>query len=476
MDTTGAKESFRDTVSHIDKEGHRVWFFPKKPKGKLYNARTILSFFYLIVFFALPFVKVNGSPLFMFHVLERRFILFGVHFWPQDFFLFVLGMLIFIVFVALFTVVFGRVFCGWVCPQTVFMELVFRKIEYWIEGDASYQKALVKQSWDADKLKKKVLKTLIFFVISVFVANTFLSYIIGMDQVLKIIQEPLSMHIGGFIGMILFSGVFFFVFSWFREQACLVVCPYGRMQGVLLDKHSIVVAYDHVRGETREKYSKTPSPKAGDCIDCNECVRVCPTGIDIRNGTQLECTNCTACMDACDHIMNSVKKPKGLIRYASENTILTGKKLRWTPRMIAYSAILLLLIGGETFLLATRSDLDVTVLRAKGTLYSTEVDSRISNIYNIHVINKTTTDMDLDLKVNIPGADVVWVGEEKPAKSNEMLEGTFFIKLPKDQIHEQKSKIVIEFWSQGKLISTAKTTFLGPIHAQFKTQRNELGS
>lgn len=476
MQPESVKESFRDSVSHIDEQGHRVWFFPKKPKGKLYNARTILTFFYLIVFFTLPFIKFNDSPLFLFNIIERKFILFGVHFWPQDFFLFVLGMLIFIVFVALFTVVFGRVFCGWVCPQTVFMEMVFRKIEYWIEGDASHQKALNKQEWNAEKIWKKGLKTSIFFIISVLVANTFLSYIIGVDQVLQIIKEPLSMHMGGFVGMIIFSGIFFFVFSWFREQACLVVCPYGRMQGVLLDKHSIVVAYDHVRGETREKFSKTPSPSAGDCIDCYECVRVCPTGIDIRNGTQLECTNCTACIDACDHVMESIKKPKGLVRYASENTIQTGKRLRWTPRMIAYSGILVLLVGVETFLLATRSDLDVTVMRAKGTMYSTEVDSKISNIYNLHIINKTTTDMDLDLKIDIPGAEVVWVGEEKPAKSNEMLEGTFFIKLPKDQIHDQKSKIEIEFWSNGKLISTAKTTFLGPVHAQSKIQKNELGS
>lgn len=456
------KDSFRDSVSHIDKEGHRVFFYPKKPKGKLYSARTLLSYFYLLVFFTIPFIKINGSPLFLFNILERKFILFGVHFWPQDFFLFVLGMIIFIVFIALFTVIYGRVFCGWVCPQTVFMEMVFRRIEYAIEGDATHQKALNKQGWTTEKIRKKALKNGIFFLISFIVANFFLAYLIGIDEVLKIATEPLSQHIGGFVTIIIFSAIFYFVFIWFREQACLVVCPYGRMQGVLLDKHSIVVAYDHVRGETRHKYSKTPIEGAGDCIDCFECVKVCPTGIDIRNGTQLECTNCTACIDACDHMMESINKPKGLVRYASEYTIQTGKRLRWTPRMIAYTIFLFLLIGVETFLLATRSDIDVTVMRAKGTLFTTETDGRISNLYNIHIINKTTSDLDLEMRTNIPGSEVKWVGEEKIAKTNELIEGTFFLILPKNTLDHQKEKIQLEFWAGDKLIGKTKTTFLGP--------------
>lgn len=476
--STEDHESFRDSVSHIDKEGHRVFFHPKKPRGKLYNARAILTYIYLIVFFGLPFIKLNGAPLFLFNILERKFILFGVHFWPQDFFLFVLGMIIFIVFIALFTVVYGRVFCGWICPQTVFMEMVFRRIEYLIEGDATYQKALNKMPWNGEKLRKRGLKIVIFYIISVLVSNTFLAYIIGMDAVFKIMTEPLSQHVVGFILMLIFSGVFFFVFYWFREQACLVVCPYGRMQGVLLDKHSIVVAYDHVRGEKRQKFSKNPPPDAGDCIDCNECVRVCPTGIDIRNGTQLECTNCTACIDACDHIMDSIHKPKGLVRYASENTIQTGKRLRWTPRMIAYSIFLFILIGVETFLLATRSDLDITVMRAKGTLFNTEEDGRISNIYNLHLINKTTEDLQLELRTNIPGSEIKWVGDKKPALSNELMEGTFFLILPKDQLHQMKNKLIIEFWSGDKMMGKTKTTFLGPAgHAQTSnTKQHELGS
>lgn len=460
---SGIDEAFRDTVSHIDQAGHRVWFYPKKPSGKFYNARTYVSWAFLIVFFTLPFIRIDGDPLFLFNLVERKFILFSVHFWPQDFFIFMIGMIAFIVFIALFTVIYGRVFCGWVCPQTVLMEMVFRKIEYAIEGDAVHQKALNKQSWNVEKIRKKGLKLFLFFVISVLVANTFLSYLIGLDQLYKIVTEPFSEHIGGFMLMIIFSGVFFFIFAWFREQACLVVCPYGRMQGVLLDKHSIVVAYDEKRGEPREKFSKERAAGVGDCIDCFECVRVCPTGIDIRHGTQLECTNCTACIDACDHMMENVNRPKGLVRYASEYTIQTGKRLRWTPKMFAYTGVLFLLIGLESFLLVTRTDLDVTVVRAKGTLFYTEPDGRISNLYNVKIINKTKDDLPLDFLLESGGGEVRLVGNEHLiVKGGGLIDTQFFIIQPADHIDHQHSKLEIEIWSNGKRISEEKTTFIGP--------------
>ena len=342
-------ESFRDSISTISEEGSRNWIYPQKPKGPLYDKRKLVSYAYLALFFTVPFIKLNGEPLLLLNVLERKFIIFGLIFWPQDLFLAALALLTFMVFIVLFTVVFGRLFCGWVCPQTIFMEMVFRRIEYWIEGDANQQRRLNKQSWNREKITKKAGKLLAFFALSFVIGNFFYSYIIGMDELIKIITEPFSEHVGGFLGMIAFSGVFFFVYTYFREQVCLVVCPYGRLQGVLLDRNSIVVAYDYVRGEPRTKPKKVEDTKAGDCIDCKACVRVCPTGIDIRNGTQLECVNCTACIDACDHIMEEIGKPKGLIRYDSENGIAKGTKLKVTPRIIGYSAVLLLLVVGLSF-------------------------------------------------------------------------------------------------------------------------------
>lgn len=457
-------ESFRDTIATIDNEGKRAFIHPTKPFGKFYNWRSYFTWIYLIVFVTLPFIKVNGDPLFLFNVPEKKFILFGAIFWPQDFFIFMLGMLIFIVFIALFTVVFGRLFCGWACPQTVLMEMVFRKIEYWIDGDANYQKALKKAPWNAEKIRKRLFKFIIFFSLSFIIANILLSYIIGMDKVLEIASSPISQHSGGFIGIMIFSTIFFFLFWWFREQACLIVCPYGRMQGVLLDKNSVVVAYDYVRGEERHKFKKNEERKGGDCIDCSLCVKVCPTGIDIRNGTQLECVNCTACIDACDYMMDSVGLPKGLIRYDSENGIKNKVKLAFTTRMKAYSAVLMILVGIEVALLTTRTDYDATILRAKGMLYQEQANNQISNLFTIKLVNKTRHDMPVELKVENYNATIDVVGKEINLKAEGITESTFFIYLNKSDIKDRKTKLQIGVYSKGKKIKTVKTNFLGPIN------------
>ena len=318
-------DHFRDQISTVDKSGNRVWIYPKKPTGKFTKYRIWLSYFYFIILFGLPFIKINGEPYILLNIIERKFIIFGLHFGPQDFYLFAIAMLIFLVFIILFTVVFGRLFCGWVCPQTIFMEMLYRRIEYAIDGDYHAQKKLDAADWNSDKIIKRVSKQVIFFGIAVLISNTFLAYIIGLDEVIKIIKEPISLHTGGFIAMIVFSFIFYIVFARLREQVCTTICPYGRLQGVMLDNKSLVVAYDFVRGEPRGKIQKNKTifqpaavtadvaeedyftsvqSKLGDCIDCKLCIHVCPTGIDIRHGTQLECVNCTACMDACDDVYN----------------------------------------------------------------------------------------------------------------------------------------------------------------------------
>lgn len=456
-------ESFRDSIATINQEGKRNWIYPLKPSGKYYNARTWLSIFYIIVFFTLPFVKFNGEPIFLFNIIERKFILFGFIFWPQDFFIFGIGMVTMVIFIALFTVAFGRIFCGWVCPQTIFMEMIFRKIEYFIEGDAPQQKALSKQPWNKEKILKRGGKYIVFFLLSFLIANTFLSYIIGVDELFKIISEPVSQHLTGFISLLLFTGVFFFVYVWFREQACIVVCPYGRLQGVLMDRDTMVVAYDYVRGEPRAKYKKNETRTHGDCIDCGQCVKVCPTGIDIRNGTQLECVNCTACIDACDFMMEKVGFEKGLIRYASENNIAANAKQSFTPRMKAYSAVLTLLIGVLVFLLVTRTDVDATILRAQGQLYQEYDNNKISNLYNVKVINKTRKEMPISLKLENAEGEIELVGHNNLVVPPEgLVEGTFFVKVDKSFVKERKNKLLIGVYSGDKKIETIKTNFLGP--------------
>lgn len=462
-------ETFRDTIGTIDNEGHRKFIFPKKPSGKFYDYRKWVSYFLLIVLIANPFVKINGNQFMMFNVLERRFNIFGFPFWPQDFYLFVLFMIIGIVFVILFTVIFGRIFCGWVCPQTIFLEMVFRRIEYWIEGDRGSQIRLSKQEWNAEKIRKKSLKWILFLIISFFIANVFLAYLISSDELFKMIEEGPKNHISTLIALLIFTGVFYFVFAWFREQVCIIACPYGRLQGVLLDNKSINVAYDFVRGEKelgRAKFNKqedrTTSGK-GDCIDCKQCVHVCPTGIDIRNGTQLECINCTACIDECDSIMESVNLPKGLIRYASEDEIENKTKFKFTNRMKGYSAVLLILIGILTGLLFIRSEVETVILRLPGQLYEHKGDA-ISNVFTFKIINKTNEDFnDIHFKLyGIKGLITVVGLQDFKVKKRAMNSGTLFVQINQYLLEKDKTKIEIEVFNANKKIETTTTNFLSP--------------
>ncbi|MFT6931012.1 MAG: cytochrome c oxidase accessory protein FixG, partial [Sediminicola sp.] len=392
-------DNFRDSIGTINEEGKRAWVFPKKPNGKYYTYRKWVSYGLLLFLVLSPFVKINGNQFLMFNVLERRFNIFSFPFWPQDFHLFVISMITGVIFVALFTVAFGRIFCGWICPQTIFMEMVFRRIEFLIDGDRGAQTKLDKQSWNAEKIRKRVLKWTVFLIISFIIANVFLAYLIGSDTLLQyIIDGPLK-HVSTLISLSIFTMVFYFVFVWFREQVCIIACPYGRMQGVLLDNQSIIVAYDHKRGENekgRKKFRKNEDREAlghGDCIDCFQCVNVCPTGIDIRNGTQLECVNCTACIDECDHIMEKLNLPKGLIRYASENNIERKEKFKFTPRLKGYSAVLIILTGVLIGMLFLRNDLEANILRLPGQLYEHKEGNVISNVYTYKLLNKTTKDI-----------------------------------------------------------------------------------
>jgi cytochrome c oxidase accessory protein FixG len=461
-----ADVSFRDRLATVDASGKRKWIFAQQPKGKLYAARTYMSWFFFILFFSLPFVFVNGQPLFLFNITEAKFIIFGKVFWPQDFFIFGLAMISFIVFIVLFTAAFGRLFCGWVCPQTIFMEMFFRKIEYAIEGNAAEQKLLANAPWTARKLFKKTTKHILFYGFSFIIANFFLAYIIGIKELEKIITEPFHLHVSGFTSLLIFSGVFYAVYAFFREQVCTVVCPYGRLQGVLLDRNSMVVAYDYKRGEPREKFTKKINHEAGDCIDCLQCVKVCPTGIDIRNGTQMECVGCTACIDACNTIMDKINKPLGLIRYASENGIDHREPLRYTGRMKLYTLLLTILLIIFSILLITRKEVDATIMRTPGMLYQERGTDSISNLFNIKIANKTTKQVPLHLKLEGIGGQIEIIGGHNTIgiKDGAQGSGTFFVVLPASIIHERKLRIRIGLYDGNKKIDEIKTNFLGPIH------------
>lgn len=466
------KQEFRDQLATVTKEGNRIWIYPKKPSGKFYNARTIVSLFLLAFLIIVPFIKVNGHQFLLFDFLNRNFILFGIPFGPHDFHLFVLAMISIIVFIILFTVVFGRIFCGWACPQTIFMEMVFRKIEYWIEGDARDQRKLDSSEWNGNKLFKKGLKNIIFFIIAFIIAHIFLSYIISMDKVIEIISQPPSAHLSGFIAIIAFSLIFYWVFTFFREQACTIVCPYGRLQGVLLDQDSIVIAYDHKRGEPRGKIKKDKDQSSkGDCIDCHLCVDVCPTGIDIRNGIQLECVNCTACIDACDEVMVKINKPKKLIKYASLNGIENKTKFKVTPRMMLYSVILFVLIGILGYLLSVRTDYSINILRTPGMLFQEQPGDKVSNVYDLNIVNKTFNETPVQIKLESPAdGELKLVGKDITLKSQQIVETKFLVLLDKDDIKKMNTPIEIGVYDGDKLIKKIKTSFLGPVE---KNERDE---
>ena len=468
---TPENEIFRDSIGTIDEKGNRAWVFPKKPKGKLYEYRKLVSYFLLAFLVLSPFIKINGNQFLMFNILERRFNIFGFPFWPQDFHLLVISMIIGVVFVILFTVGFGRIFCGWICPQTIFLEMVFRRIEYLIDGDRGKQMKLARQPWNSEKIKKRLLKWFIFLVISFLIANVFLAYLIGSDKLLKYVTgNPLD-NLGTLFPLIIFTGVFYFVFAWFREQVCIIACPYGRLQGVLLDRKSIVVAYDHKRGEAengRKKFRKKEDRKElghGDCIDCMQCVNVCPTGIDIRNGTQLECVNCTACIDECDHIMESINLPKGLIRYASEDEIEKKEKFKFTPRLKGYTAVLFILLGVLSGMMMLRNDVEARILRLPGQLFEHKQGDVISNVFTYKLVNKTSEEIDeVNFKLRNYEGEVKLVSNSKNfiVPEQGLAEGTLFIEIDKSELIGDKNKLMIDVYSGDNLIETTTVNFLGP--------------
>lgn len=460
-------EEFRDTINTVDEKGKRIWVYPKKPSGHYHRWRIAVTVILLGILFAGPFIKISGQPFLLMNVFERRFVILGHVFWPQDFVILALVLITFFVFIILFTVVFGRIWCGWACPQTLFMEMVFRKIEYWIEGDANQQRRLDKEPWHTEKIIKKGGKQLIFILISILIAHTTMAYIIGLEQTCEIVTQPPTEHLAGFLGIVFFTAVFYGVFAHFREQACVAVCPYGRLQGVLLSKDSIVVAYDWIRGEPRGKLRKNAPAVAtqGDCIDCKLCYHVCPTGIDIRNGTQLECVNCTACIDACDDVMIKIGKPKGLIRFASYNSIEKGIQRLFSPRVIGYSLVLTALIAFVSAMLFTRSEIETTVLKIPGTTYQRTPDGLIANLYNIEFVNKSFEDIPLEVRVESPSNAVLEkVGEPTIVVPRDgLLKGVFFVKLNPTDISSPKTTVTLGVYRDGKLLETIKSKFISPV-------------
>jgi len=457
------ERSFRDRPINIDEEGHSKWVYTKIPRGKWHLRRLVAAWAMLLFFVAVPFIKINGYPLILLDIPDRKFIIFGAIFWAQDTFILALLMLAFILFIVLFTVTFGRIWCVWTCPQTIFLEMVFRKVDFLVEGDYQKRRKLDRGPWTTEKVVKKTVKHAIFGLISILMTNIFLMWFIGYEKVFAMVTDPINEHLTGFLIMLAVSLFFYWMYSYFREQFCTMICPYGRMQGVLLDQRSIVVSYDNIRGEPRGKNAQ------GDCIDCSLCIAVCPTCIDIRNGTQLECISCANCIDVCNEVMEKTGKPPHLIRHDSAEGIEKGHASVWNWRNRAYSMVLILLVAFFVYMLATRPMVETNILRTPGLIYQENNDGTISNVYNIKMINKTHEEMNLELRLlSHPSGTIKLAGSGIHIDDQGLYESTFVLFLPRNEIMEEKIMLKFGVYQDQQLVETTEATFVGPVKNSVK--------
>lgn len=448
--------SFRDRPINIDETGKRKWIYAKQPKGKWYTRRTIFAWLCLTFLVVAPIIKVNGTPLMLFDIANRKFSLFGNIIWAQDSYILALVMLVIVVSVVLFTVIFGRLWCGWACPQTIFLEMVFRRIEYLFDGN--YRHGKKKQAVNLKTTIRRIAKHICFFLAAIIITNVILDWFVGPVRLLEIIREPVEGNMGGFLFMLGISIFYYWIYAFFREQVCTMVCPYGRMQGVLLDSNSISVIYDFKRGDPRG------AKAAGDCINCGQCIAVCPTGIDIKNGSQLECTNCTACIDECNSVMKKIKKPKNLIRFDSYNAVITGKKSIGNARSYAYSAVLLILVSLLIIIVSQRTPVDATMLRVPGTIYQVVDSGVISNMYTLKIINKTQFDKHLSFRLkNIKSGSVQIAGKDNLLKKYGSYESILIIKLKKMELSGKVTDVTVGIYEDNTLLKEKTLNFIGPL-------------
>lgn len=442
-----------ERLASTDEKGRRVFLHPADVKGHYKRWRNVIHSVLMAAFLLLPWIKINGHQAVLLNIAERRFSIFGLAFWAHD------APMLWFVFLSVFfaisliTAVWGRLWCGWACPETVFVESLYRRLERWIEGNHIQRRSLEKLPWTLKKIGLRAVKWTVFLAVTLVLTHSFMAYFIGTEQLAEMMRARPQAHPVAFSFMFFSTVIILFSFGWFREQFCIVLCPYGRFQSVLMDDDSMVVAYDVKRGEPRRGHDVSKFEQ-GDCVNCYRCVQVCPTGIDIRRGVQMECIACTACVDACNEVMLNVKQPPGLIRYTTERSLQKLPTRHFRARVVLLSLALLSVLSGLAYVMIKRPPVKATLFTAKTTQTYQVVqegeDPMLTNSFFLTASNYRFEDAELKLVPQNAAVEVLAQRNPLPVAAGEEKKLSFFLKFPKSLLKAGRQQMRIDILTQAQ--------------------------